>query len=340
MNLTDEQRRLGRKSCILAILQNDVVHKQFNDIQKLYETANIQNQELIEQFDSQRNVGHPFFEMIFWDIALLLSEKIIQNSELEDLFQKLCESRYVGIKRLFEKYKTQYASNMVPAETIRSIKNLGNYEIKYFKYNMYCYDFNWFTDEVWQQDIQSMEFGSYLSDRSYMEQVHNRFIFEGTNESIFSSKLFDKYISKRKNDLAEYLNIPVDKLEKMIHEEMKSHANNSGIPLRTDVYGVIENATKAIISRIGGGTCWYEHMTAKRYEYEGGLGYEPDVDAIIRDYYISMVQAKYIDYTQKKIPFTKIVLSRETILDKGIMPSEKVLDFPVDCNTLTGSVNL
>ena len=30
----------------------------------------------------------------------------------------------------------------------------------------------------------------------------------------------------------------------------------------------------------------------------------------------------------------------ETILDKGIMPSEKVLDFPVDYNTLTDSVNL
>lgn len=34
------------------------------------------------------------------------------------------------------------------------------------------------------------------------------------------------------------------------------------------------------------------------------------------------------------------VLESKTILDKGIMPSEKVLDFPVDCNTLTGSVNL
>ena len=32
--------------------------------------------------------------------------------------------------------------------------------------------------------------------------------------------------------------------------------------------------------------------------------------------------------------------SKETIFYKGIMPSEKVLDFPVDCNTLTGSVNL
>ena len=33
-------------------------------------------------------------------------------------------------------------------------------------------------------------------------------------------------------------------------------------------------------------------------------------------------------------------LSKETIFYKGIMPSEQVLDFPVDCNTLTGSVNL
>ena len=30
----------------------------------------------------------------------------------------------------------------------------------------------------------------------------------------------------------------------------------------------------------------------------------------------------------------------KTIFYKGIMPSEKVLDFPADCNTLTGSVNL
>ena len=31
---------------------------------------------------------------------------------------------------------------------------------------------------------------------------------------------------------------------------------------------------------------------------------------------------------------------RKTIFYKGIMPSEKVLDLPVDCNTLAGSVNL
>ena len=31
---------------------------------------------------------------------------------------------------------------------------------------------------------------------------------------------------------------------------------------------------------------------------------------------------------------------QQTIFYKGIMPSEKVLDLPMDCNTLTGSVNL
>ena len=35
-----------------------------------------------------------------------------------------------------------------------------------------------------------------------------------------------------------------------------------------------------------------------------------------------------------------IYYEKKTIFYKGIMPSEKVLDFPVDCNTLTGSVNL
>ena len=41
------------------------------------------------------------------------------------------------------------------------------------------------------------------------------------------------------------------------------------------------------------------------------------------------------NFESKDVNFT-----RETIFYKGIMPSEKVLDFPVDCNTLTGSVNL
>ena len=35
-----------------------------------------------------------------------------------------------------------------------------------------------------------------------------------------------------------------------------------------------------------------------------------------------------------------LFMKNETIFYKGIMPSEKILDLPVDCNFLTGSVNL
>ena len=41
-----------------------------------------------------------------------------------------------------------------------------------------------------------------------------------------------------------------------------------------------------------------------------------------------------------KIPMIYCNYETQTIFYKGIMPSEKILDFPVDCNFLTGSVNL
>ena len=47
-----------------------------------------------------------------------------------------------------------------------------------------------------------------------------------------------------------------------------------------------------------------------------------------------------IDFGFQERQLALCVMETQTILDKGIMPSEKVLDFPVDCNTLTGSVNL
>lgn len=52
----------------------------------------------------------------------------------------------------------------------------------------------------------------------------------------------------------------------------------------------------------------------------------------------------YLAYTKQPDKSTRLsVVSYDewkTIFYKGIMPSEKVLDLPMDCNTLTGSVNL
>lgn len=76
------------------------------------------------------------------------------------------------------------------------------------------------------------------------------------------------------------------------------------------------------------------------------------IKPLIYVFYEGESEQQYIDYLKScfsdvavikrcsKRASTNLFADTKTILDKGIMPSEKVLDFPVDCNTLTGSVNL
>lgn len=262
MKLTEEQRKLGRKSCILNILADDIKTKRFEDIQKLCESANIRNQELVNQLTKDRNIGHSFVDMIYFDLIMILVEKIMASSELEDVFQKLYEVRFAKVKTIFDKYKQQYENTRTNSKDIEKlILNLDELELQFFSYNLYKYDLDWFVEKYLEMAIQTMNYKFYLNDFSYMEQVEKKFVFEGTEESVFTSTLFEKYIAKRKQELADFLGIQVDELEKKIHNEMKSHVEVTGTPLKEGVYGKIENATKSIISRNKGGINWYEQIT-------------------------------------------------------------------------------
>ena len=53
------------------------------------------------------------------------------------------------------------------------------------------------------------------------------------------------------------------------------------------------------------------------------------------------IARKEKELTQQELAdLSHVSIKQITIFYKGIMPSEKILDLPVDCNTLTGSVNL
>ena len=60
--------------------------------------------------------------------------------------------------------------------------------------------------------------------------------------------------------------------------------------------------------------------------------------ALLNNQNIISATLDFLQFYQTKFGFD--FSKTQTIFYKGIMPSEKVLDFPVDCNTLTGSVNL
>ena len=73
-----------------------------------------------------------------------------------------------------------------------------------------------------------------------------------------------------------------------------------------------------------------------QWKDDGKLNYDTD----------NSIWCKVTDFTASKKALAFLlrqltdIKNEVTIFYKGIMPSEKILDFPVDCNFLTGSVNL
>lgn len=95
-----------------------------------------------------------------------------------------------------------------------------------------------------------------------------------------------------------------------------------------DIYGTDPDSENAPERYVPKGASSREHaLCLDRAIYEA--------EAVYRD----LEDAGYNCYTMFVDKYAVNELG-ETIFYKGIMPSEKVLDFPVDCNTLTGSVNL
>ena len=78
------------------------------------------------------------------------------------------------------------------------------------------------------------------------------------------------------------------------------------------------------------------HWGKSSYAQSGG---KPQ--ALLNEQFVNKCDAAVaIMWTKFGSPTDDYSSGTETIFYKGIMSSEKVLDFPVDCNTLTGSVNL
>lgn len=279
MVLTKEQKKLGRKYNILRILSNDIDNKRFVEIQQLYEAANLgNNQKLLQQLYAKRNVPVSFLDMVYWDIMYVLVEEMMNNSTIEDLFRDLYTKRFPYIKDIFGQLESSYI-NKGCANT-KKLANIKGIEVFYLCYLIYdsevFEDPNKFGIINYENDMRYMDYSFYQVDRDF----GNEFFKFNEEEPIFTSALFTKYITKRKNELAEYLGIANNDLCSYIHNEMKSHDKDGetpedigGVPLRYGFAGMIEHITKSIINKKNGGNFWYELVTNDQIKFEGLLRY-------------------------------------------------------------------
>lgn len=334
MKLTDEQRKIGIKYNIMQLLSTDIRNKRYNELQKIYESLNLRNNDkLVEKLSEERTLGALFTSIIYTDILFVIADYINNRQEIADLVDLLYAKRCPKIKKMFIDWEKQYAS-------MGAIKNAKKFEMSYtenFYLHFLFYRSDVFTepDKVlkgfdYEEDRYMLNYSFYMTDKNTFdnafifcadeeearEHLSNGGVNRADKEFVLQSKFFDRYLAKRRGELADYLQIEENKLAEYIHNEMKSHSKNGEMPIRSGIVGQIEMFTRDIIANQNGGTSWYNAMTTTDNEkwYGESVLYVPDVDGLIRNYFKSYVAARYIELVvEKKQGFNKITLSKDCI---------------------------
>lgn len=346
MKLTDEQRKIGIKYSIMQLLSTDIRNKRYNELQKIYESLNLRNNDkLVTKLSEERTLGALFTRSVYTDILFVIADYINDRQEIADLVDLLYAKRCPKIKKMFIDWETQYAS-------MSAIKSVPKFKMTYTE-NYYLH-FLFYRSDVfiepdkvlkgfdYEEDRYMLNYSFYMTDKKTFD---NAFIFcaddeeareylsnGGVNrvdkEFVLQSKFFDRYLAKRRCELADYLHIEENNLAEYIHNEMKSHSKNGEMPTRSGIVGQIEIFTRDIIANQNGGTSWYNAMTTTDNEkwYGESVLYVPDVDGLIRNYFKSYVAARYIELVvEKKQGFNKITLSKDCIPESYAIVYQTIL---------------
>ena len=344
MKLTPDQRKIGMKYAIMSLLFIDIHNKRYDELQQIYETLNLKNNDrLVQKLGEERTIAEVFTRSIYMDAILVIADCIDDTPEIIELADLLYSKRCPYIKKTFTDWEKQYATT----GTIKSAPkfNVTDTENHYLHFLFYKSEVFTEPDKIlkdfdFEQDKYNLYYAFYVTDKNTFDNAlifctdSSEFYYYMSNrdrsgvEYVLRSKLFDKYLTNRRCDLAKYLQIEENELDDYIHSNMKSHSMNGLAQARTGIVGQVEIFTKDIIADQNGGTGWYNAMTSTGNQdyYKEEILYIPDVNGLIRNYFKSYVTRKYMELvTEKKQGFTKLTLSRECIPDNYEMVYQTIL---------------
>lgn len=327
MILTKEQRKIGIKYNIMMVLTTDIHNKRYDELQQLYEALNLRtNEKLLCKLDEKRNIGEVFTNMIYVDALLVIADYMEDRPEIVSLFETLYSKRFSRVYKIFDGWKRQYSFS---GRITNSKKhNLSAGEIYFLHFLFYRSEVFTEPDRIlkgfsFENDNKYLNYSFFLSDRNIIddklyfcddENDIDDFSLED-GDLVIQSKFFERYLARRRNELADYLNIDESQLAEYIHSEMKSHSKDGVSDIRKGTVGLIETFTKNIIAEHNGGMNWYNNMTTtdNSKNMDDGFHYIPDVNALITNYFKSYVITRYVEEMSKNHRFTKLTLSRECI---------------------------
>lgn len=327
MLFSEKDRITTARKLMLSFLLQQVMDKDYSILPKLYEMTKIDNRKLLDKAHTIRNIFKNPSDTIFSDMVYLIYDEAKEDTSILQIFYDL-------VKNLFPAKVKEYESMMglYNAGDERKWKQYLNntYKVKREKNLLHLYHLFiplYFNDEEvieeladeYTETITVIEYAFLLNDQNLGDGTY---VFN-TDEKIFESVMFEKYLNKRKAELAEYLSmlykakVTEKNLYEFIHDTLKSKSEERATPLSNDVDGIITGATANIIVEQNGGMTWYHSLTNDgKKGYIESFNYHPNIENLIRMYfkeYVKLEWRKY--YAANEEGFSKVYLAKDCVPD-------------------------
>ena len=320
---------------LLAFFQQEILADRLDGLQKLYDAAHITNDMIVRKLHENAPSIVDFNQAIYIDIARVIIDEMGNNPELWDVFDMIYKPRF---PEMYEKVRTadeivedDYDKAMSILSSIiwtilpgHIIKNGADSDptgmsiiSKTDKYtifsllttrceNLYKYGF---PDEPALREAY-INWVEREAGKSELYHNDSRIVFTDTEEPIFQSSMFLKFIERQKRALAEYLDIPVETLADYFYEQLKYDVRKEDFTYLTQTgeAGVANQATLHVVQMNYGTSQWVQTITTSRAIRKGSLGYRPDFDKLVEAYYRARV---FVVYSHSANYFVKSTLSRE-----------------------------
>lgn len=298
---------------IRKILGEDIQNQDYTRIQKLFEGGHISNEQLADMVDKDRGIHADFKEMIFYDMKALLSDAIVADPALKELFVSIYSKKYSkgcrmaqdGIKNGVESIKGKIVSlsNGERSFCLYMFLHLNDDDAPIEK----ILDSGLFN--FWRMEAM-LETNLLSSDLMYNLEQYRRYTFSETEDSILGSKQLDRFISKRVDEIAEYFGITAEQIVDTISNGMNFSVSP---PEEKSVFRTAKRTSQFVLMNQNGGLCWLSNLAGNRPGKE--YNYQPNVRDIVVMYYTVQAILMYEQSVKDTGRFTKLDLSRGWISD-------------------------
>jgi len=329
----EEQLKEIRRKIMAGVLSYFVDTGNHIILSKMWEILQMDNSELVKIAHTKRNIGPVLpHTQIFHDMIYALCNKAKERDDVEELLYDLlkqhepvkvdaaeelvrayCENGKAGFNKVFTSHNQKkhfsdpfliesFVCTRITASTdFKKVVEIGKAIV---------------IDDI----IENMEYALFGNDEMYL---YDDIYFSDSDELVFDSVAFKKYLSKRKQELIAFLcqeykqSVTEDNLFAFIGDKLKSIANEEQMSNFNNEFVHIGRSSGIRVIEQYGGWNWYSQITNDGSTgFIHALNYKPDIEAIIETYYKEYVVEKIMECRKPKgQSFNKVFLARECVPD-------------------------